>query len=398
MDENGVPVERKFRVPSLTKPSVYHESSAFAIQNHAALTEHALLKLEAGPSDNLLSSFGPYPEFEQICASTRMTIFTVLMKIYNSYLSSVPKESLRSICRLCMKIIPPTQTVSRPNCEIPKTLPLADLIARAGARVHLSPDFLVELSYSIYFCLYNDVVLEGRRALERIHSTALYNLYPQCLLMTNAMRNSLRINLSYQESQESPLDFNLSTLSPTSVTSIPTVTAGISKTAITNASFKTRKLPEDIPIITANTGTNLASIEEAEETPEVKIQKGGGKSQSQHTKAILNLLTQKKDKKKEGKNKHKNENGEALKVKEDTQELEVGSISSGISDSKSLVSDPEMIPLNQINRSLLNSSKVTENDVEEERTSDLSDGEAVTRPLVPNEGNHSEDGPREVVA
>ena len=61
--------------------------------------------------------------------------------------------------------------------------------------------------------------------------------------MTNAIRNCLRINLSYQESQESPMDLTLAALSPTSsVTSSVTVCAGMSKTAITNASFKTSEL------------------------------------------------------------------------------------------------------------------------------------------------------------
>ena len=49
----------------------------------------------------------------------------------------------------------------------------------------------------------------------------------------------MKLNLSYQESQESTADINLSALSPTSVCS-NTIGPGILKTAITNASFKTR--------------------------------------------------------------------------------------------------------------------------------------------------------------
>ena len=195
-------MERKFRIPNLSKPSVYHEPSSHTIQSQASsiLTEQALMKLETGTSDSVISSFGPFNEFDQISASTRMTILTVLMKVYNQNLSSVPKESLRSVCRTVLKVIP---------CTVPSTLPskstdlyftpthnhstnktssasaFMEMISKTGPRVHLSPDLLVELSYSVYFCLYNDVVLEGRRALDRIHSNALYHLYPNVLLVSS---------------------------------------------------------------------------------------------------------------------------------------------------------------------------------------------------------------------
>jgi hypothetical protein len=186
---------------------VYHELSAQTIQSQtsAALTEHALQKLESGPSDNLITSFGPFPEFDQICASTRMIILTVLLKIYNQNLSSVPKASLRSICRTVLKVIPCTNQSavgskgsaftadyisssnyhsSAPTIKNSSTASFIDMISKAGPRIHLSSDVLVELSYAVYFCLYNDVVLEGRRALDRIHSNAVYHLYPDVLLVS----------------------------------------------------------------------------------------------------------------------------------------------------------------------------------------------------------------------
>ena len=194
VDEDGNPVDRKFRIPLLSKPSVYHEPSAHTIQSQSAavLTEHALMKLENGPSDMVLSSFGPYTEFDQICASTRMTILTVLLKVYNQNLSSVPKESLRSVCRTVLKIIPcsstskgPDQLFTPTNNHSNGTSSFKDIISKTGPRIHLSPELLVELAYSVYFCLYNDVVLEGRRALDRIHSNALYNMYPNVILVRN---------------------------------------------------------------------------------------------------------------------------------------------------------------------------------------------------------------------
>lgn len=252
-------IERKFRMPLLSKPSVFHEPSSHTIQTPAgSLTENALSKLENNSSDAILQSFGPFSECEQLCASTRPTILMVLMKVYNSVLSSVSKESLRTVCQMCINAMPVTHHAPRLDSDLTSAsnISFMSIVSKLTPKLHFSSGFLVEVAYAVYFCLYNDVVLEGRRALERLHSTAQYHLFPDVLLvssdsansliltmfcpqMTNAMRNSLRINLSYQESQESPVDISMSALSPTSVTS--NVVTGVAKMAITNASFKTRE-------------------------------------------------------------------------------------------------------------------------------------------------------------
>lgn len=138
--------------------------------------------------------------------------------------------------------------------------------------------------------------------------------------------------------------------------------------------------------------------------------------------SILNLL-QKKDRKHSKKN--RTENGDVSKViKEETaaavnQELDVASVSSGISDSKSFTSDLEMIPLNAMNTrnnimpvgptlsvtsASSNASTTTqgttgtanlqnshENNGDEEATSDLSEGESSSKPLIPD--SNGTDGP-----
>lgn len=202
VDDEGNPVERKLRLPLLSKPSVYHEPSQHSVQTQqSTLTENALLKLESGTPDLMISSFGPYVELDQIISSTRMTIVTVLMKVYNQHLSSVSKDSLISVCRTCVKIFPQPQTSIRitpgrpnQNSVISSTPPqqlstkntllkYSELISKGVPRVQPSPEFLVELSYAVYFCLFNDVLIDGRRALDRIHSFGLYYLFPDVLLV-----------------------------------------------------------------------------------------------------------------------------------------------------------------------------------------------------------------------
>ena len=196
-------MERKFRMPVLSKPSVFHEPSSHTIVSQTgSLTENALNKLEAGSTDVLISSFGPYSEYEVLCASTRPIILTVLMKIYNCHLSSVSKESLRSVCQMCTKSIAAPHQISSDVCSdnsLPTELNIMDLMSKVSPKLHLPEGFLVELAYSIYFCLYNDVVLEGRKALERIHSVALYHLYPDVLLVSSLVYDcSLSYILTYR--------------------------------------------------------------------------------------------------------------------------------------------------------------------------------------------------------
>lgn len=139
-------------------------------------------------------------------------------------------------------------------------------------------------------------------------------------------------------------------------------------------------------------GPNLVSIDEGDEgTAEPKSQhKASSKSQTPHGKIILNLL-QKKDKKKErdliSKSKSRIENGEVVRpMREEGQEAELGSVSSGISDSRSYGSDHEMIPMSHVNRtSVLSSSKFVSTN-EEKHTSDLSDEEGnISVPLMTSE-------------
>ena len=186
VSEDGVAVERKFRFPLLSKPSVFHEPTSHTIQAQTgSLTETALNKLESGSPDAVVSSFGPYSEYEQLCASTRATVLMVLMKVYNSVLSSVSKDSLRSVCQICIQAMPVTHPQPRHHAldPQPSSVNFSELISKLSPKLLFPSGFLVELAYAVYFCLYNDVVLEGRRALERIHSTAQYHLLPDVLLV-----------------------------------------------------------------------------------------------------------------------------------------------------------------------------------------------------------------------
>lgn len=89
LNESGNPIVKTFKVPTLSRPSIYHESSN--------ISDYNLNQIDT------MNSFGPYYEYEQINSSNRMQILTALFKIYNQHLTSLVIESLISVCNLCIK-------------------------------------------------------------------------------------------------------------------------------------------------------------------------------------------------------------------------------------------------------------------------------------------------------
>jgi hypothetical protein len=158
------------------------------------------------------------------------------------------------------------------------------------------------------------------------------------------------------------------------------VASGVSKTALTNASFRTRKLPDDIPIVAAPVGANatptttasttLTSINEETEDgdgKETKNSKSKGHSNTTPTGKVLQGLKglgkdrkdKKKDKESGGKKDKKadklesvNQEAGARLVNKNCVIEEVGDGSSDLSETRSFGSDHESIPLTAFKPSL----------------------------------------------
>lgn len=125
--------------------------------------------------------------------------------------------------------------------------------------------------------------------------------------MTNAIKNSLKIN-SAGETNNGSMEINVA-LSPTS-NSTNISNSGISKAAITNASFRTRKLPDDIPIVTVTQTANSAAAttvplmainEEEEDNTDktIKSVQSHPKNLTPSSKVLQLLSKDRKEKKKE---------------------------------------------------------------------------------------------------
>ncbi|KAK6165436.1 hypothetical protein SNE40_022364 [Patella caerulea] len=127
---------------------------------------------------------------------------------------------------------------------------------RPVPRLAVSPALLVEMLSCLYFIMYNGEPNLGVQAVEDIHARGSYELYADVLIVTSAIRNSLKMNPTGQ-----PIDGLMGIKQSSTNTSTST---SLAKSAITNASFRTKKLPDDIPVVedTETSSNKLASIDE----------------------------------------------------------------------------------------------------------------------------------------
>ncbi|KAF0310021.1 Hyccin [Amphibalanus amphitrite] len=182
VDERGQPRVVSFRMPTLIKQSVYHMPLHMA---PSSLTEHSLSRLELG--DAFSVEWGPLPQAQRIRASNRQQVLSALMTVYNRYLSQMSEPALQAACRAIIR--------------------------------------------------YETVTAAATQALEAVTFRGQYDVSAKVTVAANAMRNSLNI---------SPAGLTDSQLNLTELPSVTSLPAAVNKFIITNASFRTKKLPDDI--------------------------------------------------------------------------------------------------------------------------------------------------------
>ncbi|CAG4981078.1 unnamed protein product [Parnassius apollo] len=253
VDESGKPKVVSFRLPSLAQSSIYHEPLSLGSQ---FLTESALRRWEE--CNTKLVSWGPLSQVEVINAQNRLKVMAALLFIYNRQLSLLPKLALRHFCIAASRIM--TQGFQK-KIGNSKSIP----------RIPVSSNFLLEMVEGVYFAMFNEFYTLALQALTDIDQRAQYELFPDVMLVTSAVINSLKNNPAGQPC-DGPMGISVA-LSPA------TTTVTMSKSMITNASFRTKKLPDDIPIQTGQVAPTespdmLTSITEEGETDAAPIQRG----------------------------------------------------------------------------------------------------------------------------
>ncbi|KAM4698586.1 hyccin 2 [Rhinophrynus dorsalis] len=209
-DKDGNNKVLSFTIPSLSKPSIYHEPSSLGSMalTEGALSQHDLIRV-------VYSDL--HPQRETFTAQNRFEVLSFLMLCYNSEIVYMPPSSYQSLCRmgsrLCVSGFP------RQHEKRWKEL---------CGRVVLDPGFMVQLLTGVYHAIYNGEWHLGQEVLDDIIYRAQLELYSQPLLVANAMKNSLPFDAPDASQQGQKV---------LKVEVTPTVPR-ISRTAITTASIR----------------------------------------------------------------------------------------------------------------------------------------------------------------
>lgn len=173
VDKDGQSKVLSFTIPSLSKPSIYHEPSSIG---SLALTEGALAN--HGLSRVVYS--GPHLQRETFTAQNRFEVLTFLLLCYNASLSYMSSSSLQSLCQLSSRV----SICGYPRQQVRRYKGIS-------SRLMVTSEFLVQLITGIHFALCNGEVELGSRALEDVLYRAQLELFPEALLVGNAIKSSL---------------------------------------------------------------------------------------------------------------------------------------------------------------------------------------------------------------
>ncbi|XP_015709176.1 hyccin isoform X2 [Coturnix japonica] len=173
VDKEGHSKVLSFTIPSLSKPSVYHEPSSIGSMalTEGALSQHGLSKVVYS---------GPHPQREMLTAQNRFEVLTFLLLCYNAALSYMPAVSLQSLCQICSRIC----VCGYPRQQVRK-------YKGVNSRIPVSSEFMVQMLTGIYYAFYNGEWDLARKAMDDVLYRAQLELYPEPLLVANAIKASL---------------------------------------------------------------------------------------------------------------------------------------------------------------------------------------------------------------
>ncbi|KAI8761376.1 hyccin, partial [Biomphalaria glabrata] len=232
VNPDGTPVVETFRIPTINKASLYHESKIPGVTE--PLTEQSLRSLNKSHS---VWKSGPYQQHERFLAQNRFNILTFVMHCYNNSIDRFHELSLKALCTALISL---NESGFSQSNEF-KQLPM----------ISLFPSLIVEMLVAVYFAMFNGQKKAALAAIQVAHQRASFELYSDVLLITNAMINSYhRGNFSFDNHE---------------VNIEAQKTAHAVKHRITNASFKATKLPDDIDIVEEEESPRLSTVDEDQE-------------------------------------------------------------------------------------------------------------------------------------
>lgn len=260
--ESGMLRTVSYRMPVLAQASIYHEEKNLHASDLKRWEDHS----------NKDISWGSLQQVPKITAQNRLAVMAALMFIFNQQLSLIPKSGFYHLCKNSSKLAAQgfakyghTYRSSYGNDPMNASISSQTSVSTNAPtkvitpRIPLSQKFILELLHANYFAMFNEFASIAIQAVDDIHNRACYELYSDVILVTNAIKNSLQANpsgkslkilikfwiififLSGQPS-DGPMGISVA-LTPS------TTTVTVSKSMITNASFRTKKLPGKLKIL-----------------------------------------------------------------------------------------------------------------------------------------------------
>lgn len=253
IDSKGQPRSLSFRIPSIAQSSIFHDSTNL---EPTFIAENSLRRWEE--CNTKLVSWGPLPQVECLNAQNRQRVATALMFLYNQQLANIMCQGVKQTCKGVSRLVTQgfSNTANSNRSSIASDISIQQPILH---RIPVSSPLLIEMLHVIYHGA-ERCATAALQALQDVIQRAAYESYAEVLLAAHAIKNLL---------QHSPTVL---------ATPRPSHTHSISKSMITNASFRTKKLPDDIPIQDVNqpipNETPLDSITEEQEDVDKTKTKG----------------------------------------------------------------------------------------------------------------------------
>ncbi|XP_071507201.1 hyccin-like [Diadema antillarum] len=225
VEADGTAKAEVFTIPTLARPSIYHEP-----MSPLALTDNLLL---SHPNDHTALTRGPLPQISTVNAQNRFDVLCHVVSHFNADIGFLSSLALQSMCVAYSRLTRTGFSSGSSRSSSGQSSKTSDLHLNLHnhPRIALTPNFLLELMTGVYFAMFNGHATAATQALEDIHFRASYELFSEVLLVTNAIQNSLESNPSGRPS-DGPVGINIA---------VTPASPAVKRAAITNASFKTRR-------------------------------------------------------------------------------------------------------------------------------------------------------------
>ncbi|CAD5124091.1 DgyrCDS12395 [Dimorphilus gyrociliatus] len=220
--ESGQAKVRTYTVPTVATASCYHEPPSLT---SLVLSDSALMNYHH--DKNITFQQGPFEQIEEFSAQNRFMILTQVLRAYNSFIAELSLKSRTNLCEWSCRLLRSGYKgtlFNNAEAEIEDNSP----------RIPFTSEFLLELLDGVYFAMFNGSAKEGKSVVSDVYVRAEYELLNEVLLVTNAIVDSLAVNPSGQP-EDGPIGISIALSSAAR-------DGRLRKSALTNASFRTKRL------------------------------------------------------------------------------------------------------------------------------------------------------------